>query len=719
MKRQSVSKKLDDTFRDVVRSVMPADDKGRELLEKAYAFAARAHEGQRRLSGEPFITHGIEVARILLELKLGTTTCAAGLLHDVVEDTGVTLQDVRGEFGEEIAGLVEGLTELEKLAFRSPEERQVEAARRMLISMVKDIRVIFIKLADRLHNIRTLEFLPEERQTYIARETIEIYAPLAHRLGMGKIKSELEDISFQFLEPDIFTSIRGMVSERVENGEAAFERFRQPIEQRLRQEHIDAKIASRIKHPYSVHHKMQIKHVPIDHIYDILSMRIITKSVRDCYHALEIVHRQFEPIQERFKDYIAAPKVNMYQSIHTTVIDPSGNRMEIQIRTEQMHYTAEYGIAAHWIYKERGKATATWKRWLEWISRAIDYQLELTDPAEFMQYLKADIFQNKIYVFTPAGELKQLPVGSTPIDFAYTIHSDIGDHCSAAKVNGRLVPLDYQLKSGDRVEVVTSLKAEPHEKWLSKVKTSRARAKIRNWFRAKTAESDRTAGRELLRSELRKRKLSLPKESAIRTLLKAFKRSSLDDLYAALARGKIPLADVVDRISGENEFQQQERERRQIDNLRTIVEEPGHGIRMDGMDNIMARFAKCCQPVPGDPIMGVITRGRGVSVHRTGCKNLGKINESERIVQLEWETQPDQRYLVSLIVTARDRVGLVAEISRRVRDLGTEVRSGHFKIQEGLFTLILVMGIIDIKHLNDVMVEIRTIENVISVNRNI
>ncbi len=333
MKRQSVSKKLDDTFREVIRSAMPADDTGRELLERAYAFAARAHEGQQRHSGEPFITHGIEVARVLLELSLDTATCAAGLLHDVVEDTGVTLKDVEAEFGEEIAGLVEGLTELGKLAFRSPEERQVEAARRMLISMVKDIRVIFIKLADRLHNMRTLEFLPEDRWMYIARETLEIYAPLAHRLGMGRIKSELENISFRFLEPDAFEMVRGMVRVRVANGEADFERFRKPIEQNLRQENIDAAIESRIKHLYSVWHKMQAKRVPIDHIYDILSMRIITKTVRDCYHSLEIVHRQFAPIQERFKDYIAAPKVNMYQSIHTTVLICISMRFPDESRT--------------------------------------------------------------------------------------------------------------------------------------------------------------------------------------------------------------------------------------------------------------------------------------------------------------------------------------------------------------------------------------------------
>ena len=717
MNREVVSNKHDDTFREVLGNLMTTDESERELLERAYAFAARAHEGQSRLSGEPFITHGIEVARILIELHLDATTVAAGLLHDVVEDTGVDLQKLEAEFGGEIAGLVEGLTELRKLTFLSPEERQMESARRMLVSMVNDIRVIFVKLADRLHNMRTLEFLQEERQRYIARETLEIYAPLAHRLGMGKIKSELEDISFRFLDPDTYETVGGMVRDQMANGEAAFERFRGPIETRLQQENIDAKITSRIKHLYSVWQKMRSKHVPVDHVYDILSMRIITKTVRDCYHALEIVHNRFEPIQERFKDYIAAPKANMYQSIHTTVLDSSGNRMEIQIRTEMMHYTAEYGIAAHWIYKERDKASATWRRWLDWISRAIDYQLELTDPVEFMQYLKTDIFQNKIYVFTPAGELKQLPVGSTPIDFAYIIHSDIGNHCSAAKVNGRLVPLDYLLKSGDRVEVVTSLKVEPNEKWLGKVKTSRARAKIRNWFRIKTFEKHRTVGRELLRAELRKRKLAIPKESSLRTLLKGFQKSTLDELYASIARGKVALADVIDRIAGESDLRRREREREEADGSAPIVAEPARGIRIDDMDDIMVRFAQCCHPVPGDAIVGIITRGRGVSVHRADCKNLKKITESERIVRVEWETHPEQRYLVSLIVTARDRAGLMAEISKRVKDLGSEVRSGHFKIHEDVFSFNLVMGIADIKHLNDVMTEIRNIDNVISVSR--
>ncbi len=717
MEREFASKKLDVEFRSVLRNLKGAGKDERELLERAYTFAERAHEGQRRLSGEPFLSHGLHVTRILLELGIDATTAAAGLLHDVVEDTGVTLQDVREEFGEEIGKLVEGLTELSKLSFRSPEEQQVESARRMLVSMVGDIRVIFIKLADRLHNMRTLEFLPEERRRYIARETLEIYAPLAYRLGMGKIKAELEDLAFRFLEPDTFAGLSATVHERAANGEVVFDRFRKPIEKRFREEEIEAKITSRIKHLYSIKQKMVTKQVPIDHIYDILSMRIITKTVRDCYHALEIVHRLFEPIQERFKDYIAAPKSNMYQSIHTTVLDASGGRMEIQIRTEQMHYTAEYGIASHWIYKERGKASASWERWLEWVSQAIDYQLELTDPVEFMQYLKTDIFQNKIYVFTPTGEVKQLPVGSTPIDFAYLIHTDVGNHCSAARVNGRLVPLDYQLNSGDRVEVVTSMRAEPNEKWLNKVKTSRARAKIRSWFKDRSVEKDRVAGRELLRNELKKMKLVLPKETPFRNILKDYKKNSIDELYIAVARGKIAVAEIVGAIAAENVVEQQEREQRRLDDLRTFVREPVRGVIIDGMDNIMARFARCCQPVPGDPVMGIITRGRGVSVHRTKCPNLKGIVEPERIVPVEWETHPDQRYLVSLLVSARDRTGLVAEISKRVRELGTEVRSGHFKIQEGLFSLVLVVWIADIKHLDAVISEIRGIESVISVSR--
>lgn len=717
VEKKAADKELDEAFKTVLSLTKRLDGISRDLIERAYRFASQAHEGQNRLSGDPFILHGLEVARILAELGLDPPTIAAALLHDVVEDTGVTIKKLVQEFGREVAGLVEGLTELGKLAFRSPEEKQIESARRMLVSMVKDIRVIFIKLADRLHNMRTLEYLPEERIRSIAKETIEIYAPIAHRLGAGKVKVELEDLGFRFLEPERYAEIQRLVNGVVADGGAAFEDFSAPIEKLLAEAEIEAKITSRVKHINSIWQKMVRKGVKVDDMYDILSMRIITKSVRDCYHALEIVHGLFRPIHSRFKDFIAAPKSNLYQSLHTTVMDEGGRKIEIQIRTATMNNTAEYGIAAHWRYKERGKAIAGWDRWLEWFRQALDYQLELSDPSEFMRYLRLDLFQNEIYVFTPAGELKHLPAGSTPIDFAYAIHSDVGNHCTGAKVNGRLVPLSHQLVSGDRVEIMTSPKAVPHEKWLKSVRTSRARMKIRHWLRIKTHEQEERIGRELLKAELRRKKLTFPKEERLRELLDTFGRDTIGKLFVSLARGKVFPGEIIARLYPKSGARDEREEIEQREHLREIVRRPIKGIRMEGMDNILVRFARCCQPVPGDSVIGVITRGRGVSVHRLNCSNVRSIDEPGRLVKVDWDTYPDHKYLVSLIVTARNREGLVSEINRRIRDMETEIRSGNFEIHEGELQLVLVMGISDLSHLNKVIEEIKKLDSVLNVYR--
>ncbi|UCF04422.1 MAG: bifunctional (p)ppGpp synthetase/guanosine-3',5'-bis(diphosphate) 3'-pyrophosphohydrolase [bacterium] len=717
MQKSNCDTGLEREFEEVLTSLRYPEERAGELLRGAYEFAKAAHKGQFRLSGEPFISHGLAVARILAELGLDTATIAGGILHDVVEDTGVKLGDVEHRFGKEIAGLVGGLTELGKLAFRSQEERQVESARRLLVSLVQDVRVIFIKLADRLHNMRTLQFLPPPRVESIARETLEIYAPIAHRLGIGKVKDELEDLSFRHLEPEQYRETEMLVNERVVDGEAAFEGFRAPIEKELKRNEITAKIESRVKRVYSVWNKMKRKGIPIDDVYDILSMRIITQSVRDCYHALEIVHGLFNPVQGRFKDYIAAPKSNMYQSLHTTVLNETGRRIEIQIRTESMHYTGEYGIASHWIYKERGKAAASWDKWLDWIKQALDYQLGVTDPVEFLRYLKTDLFQNEIFVFTPQGDLKQLPVGSTPIDFAYAVHSDVGNRCSGARVNGRLVSLENELRSGDRIEIITSQQATPSEKWLAIVRTSHARAKIRQWFRQVNQKREEAAGRELLRKELRRQKLPVPKEETLRALLKSFKKDSIGQLYISIGGGVIASREVARALYPETKKSVRSLDSEQLEHLREFVRRPIKGIRIDGMDNIMVRFARCCQPVPGDPIVGIITRGQGVSVHRAICGNVRRIKEKGRVVGVDWDTYPDQKILVSLVVTARDRDGLVAEISRRVRDLETEVRSGHFEIEEGDLRLVLVVEISDLGHLKRVIDEIGNIDSVVSVRR--
>jgi GTP pyrophosphokinase len=717
MQKGDCDTELEKVFEEVLASLRYPEERTEELLREAYEFARTAHEGQFRRSGDPFISHGLAVARILAELGLDAATITGGILHDVVEDTGIELEDVEHRFGKEIAGLVSGLTELGKLSFRSQEERQVESARRMLISLVGDVRVIFIKLADRLHNMRTLKYLPSPRVESIARETLEIYAPIAHRLGIGKVKDELEDLSFRHLEPERYREIEKYVHERVADGEAVYESFRGPIEKELKKHDITAKIESRTKHVYSIWNKMKRKGIPIEDIYDILSMRVITQTVRDCYHALEIVHNLFDPVQGRFKDYIAAPKSNMYQSLHTTVLSGTGRRIEIQIRTESMHYTSGYGIASHWIYKDRGKAEARWDKWLDWIKQALDYQLGVTDPVEFLRYLKTDLFQNEIFVFTPRGDLKQLPVGSTPIDFAYAVHSDVGNRCSGARVNGRLVSLEHGLKSGDRVEIITSQQATPSEKWLAVVRTSHARAKIRQWFRQVNQKREEAAGRELLRKELRRQKLPVPKEETLRALLKSFKRDSISQLYISIGGGTIAPREVARALYPETKKSMRDLDSEQLEQLREFVRRPVKGIRIDGMDNIMVRFARCCQPVPGDPIVGIITRGQGVSVHRSNCGNVKRIKERGRVVGVEWDTYPNQKILISLVVTARDRDGLVAEISRRVRDLETGVRSGHFEIKEGDLRLVLVVEISDLSHLERVIEEIGTIDSVVSVRR--
>jgi GTP pyrophosphokinase len=710
--------KLDRKFQKVLGSVKELDDQSRDLLTQAYEFSMKAHEGQMRLSGDPFITHGLEVASILAELNLDPMSVAAGILHDVVEDTGIEKADVERKFGSEIASLVEGLTELQKLSLHSPAERQVESARRMLISMVSDVRVIFIKLADRLHNMRTLQYLPAERIEKVARETLEIYAPLAHRLGMGMIKSELEDLSFKYLDPERYEEVSRLVEEQAADSECVFESFREPVEAKLRENGIKAKTTSRIKHTLSVWNKMLRKGVKIDDIFDILSVRIITESVRDCYYALEIVHSLFTPVHERFKDYIAAPKSNMYQSIHTTVMNEKGNKIEVQIRTERMNYTAEYGLAAHWIYKDKGKASAGWDRWLDWFKQTVDYQLELTDPAEFFKYLKTDLFQKEIFVFTPAGELKQLPTGSTPIDFAYAVHSAVGNRCKSARVNGRLVPLDYTLKSGDRVEILTSSRTEPSEKWLQKAKTSRARSKIRHWLRTKTHAQEETLGKELLRGEFRKRKIRFPKDESLRALLPELGKESLGRMYTDIASGRLNVADIAARISpGEREKESETGAWNGHEELREIVRRPVRGIKIEGLDNILVRFARCCQPVPGDSVVAVITRGRGASVHRVGCRNVKKITEPGRVINVEWDAFPSQRFLVSLIVTAKDSEGLISEISRRVKTLDTDVQSGKFEIHGDEVTLVLVVRISNLGHLQKVVAEIGDIENVLTVHR--
>jgi guanosine-3',5'-bis(diphosphate) 3'-pyrophosphohydrolase len=689
-----------------------------ELLDKAYRFSASAHRGQKRWSGEDAVSHGIGVARILIEAHLDSTSVACGLLHDVVEDTEVGIEDIEREFGAEVATIVDGLTKISTLTFRSTAEEQAENYRKLLLSVAKDARVVIVKLADRLHNMRTLEHLPEEKQRRIALETREIYAPLAHRFGMAGIKSELEDLAFKFLEPEEYASLAGKIAARTAEREGLIERMREPLKRELERAGIaEVEVTGRPKNLWSVYKKIVRRDLPYEEIYDLMATRVLVNSVPDCYHALGVIHSRWTPLQERIKDYIAQPKSNGYQSLHTTVFGPTGQLYEIQIRTREMHHTAEYGIAAHWLYKE-GRSRDDLDRHLTWFRQLVDYQQEAMTPDEFIEFLRIDLYQDEIFVFTPQGDVKQLPKGATPIDFAFAVHTEVGLHCQGAKINGRIAPLHRALKNGDAVEILTSPGAKPSRDWLAHVRTGRARQKLRQWVKQEEHDSSVALAEEILERELRRRRLAKPDAAAFQRAAETLSLPDQAYVQAALGRGDLSVSQVLKALFPD--LEEEPAPPPKAGTLGRLVQRirVGKGIRIQGVDGLMVRYSQCCQPVPGDPVTGYVTRGRGISIHRKDCPNLLALdNEPERRADLDWREIEGEVFAVRLDVQGEDRRGLYADVCAAISQAATNIKSCELTSGEGGVTGQVIVEVENLSHLTKVMKAIRRIKGITDVRR--
>lgn len=685
------------------------------IINKASHFARQAHKNQLRLSGDPYFSHALEVGVILSEMEMDQVTIAAGLLHDVVEDTGVTLSEVEDEFSPEIAQLVDGVTKISELHFSSMEEKQAENFRKMIFSMVRDIRVIMIKFADRLHNMRTIDYLPKVKQKRIARETREIYAPLAHRLGIARIKWELEDLSFKVLNPKDYEEISKNINEKRRERESYIQRMSRPIKRELKKANIQAEISGRPKHLYSIYKKMERRDKPFEEIYDLFAIRILAKKVDECYFALGIVHTLYTPIHDRFKDYIATPKSNMYQSIHTTVIGPEGKMVEIQIRTLEMHKTAEEGIAAHWRYKEGKFKEDDFDKHLKWLRQVLDWQREVRDPKEFMEDLKISLFQEEIFVFTPKGDLFKLPRNSTPIDFAFAVHTDVGLHCIGAKVNGRIVSLNSVLNSGDSIEVLTSPKQSPNPDWIKFVKTSKARGRIKKWIKDSLFEESIKLGTELLDRNLKGHSTKVSNED-LTDVAQSMGYQDLEQLKVALGRGQASVQEVMRKL-----FPPEEQESRGDPLLKDFVSDKKKSvevIRVQGLDNLLITFAKCCQPVPGDQILGFITKGRGIVIHRSDCPNLlGLIEDPERKIEVEWDVEKDRHFYVKLHLVGEDRRRFLQDVSEAIASSDTNVVSMNMKTEDSLVHGKFIVEVRNLQHLTRVINKIDKVKGVIRIER--
>lgn len=694
-----------------------------ERLEKAYYFAEKAHHGQKRKSGEPYIIHPVAVAEILTDLRMDVTTLIAALLHDVVEDTGVTLEEVEAEFGEVVRQLVDGVTKLRKrMKFKSNEEQQAENHRKMFVAMAQDVRVILIKLADRLHNMRTLKFMPEHKQRQKSRETLEIFAPLAHRLGISKIKWELEDISLRYLNPNQYYRIANLMKKKRAEREKHLEEIIHTIRQQLTQTGINVvDISGRPKHIYSIYKKMVTQNKEFNEIYDLLAVRVIVDTVRDCYGVLGVIHTMWKPMPGRFKDYIAMPKANMYQSLHTTVIGPKGEPLEVQIRTMEMHRTAEYGIAAHWAYKEGTTVeNGKFEEKLKWFREMMELQHEAKNAQEFVEGLKMDWFSDSVFVFTPKGDVIELPLGSVPLDFAYRIHTEIGNTCIGAKVNGKIVPLDYKLKTGDIVEILTSKHSYgPSQDWLKLVKSSHARNKIRNWFKKQRREESIAKGREMIEALLKKHDFKsdeIMTSERISDVASKLNFNDVDDLLAAVGYGGISTAQVVNRLTDGLK----EEKPIVIPDGTKLPRRPrksDQGVRVKGADNLLIRLSRCCNPVPGDDIAGYVTQGRGVTVHRADCPNLLSVPD-ERRIDVEWDNDTTQHYQVDIEVSGFDRRGLLNEVLQAVNDTKTNLSAVSARgDRRGIASIHIRIGIQNINHLQSVVERVKRVRDIYSVRR--
>jgi GTP pyrophosphokinase len=694
-----------------------------DRIKDAFALAQQAHAGQRRASGEDFVTHVVEVATIVAQLRLDTDSIVAALIHDTVEDTSITLDDLRERFGPAVALIVDGVTKIGRVKFRSHTEQQVENYRKLLLSVARDARVILVKLADRVHNMRTLQHLPSSKRQRIALETREIYAPLAHRLGMAAIRWELEDLAFAFLEPEEYEALAKKVRQRRKERERQIVELQRPLEESLEEAEIPAEVYGRPKHLWSIYRKMVHRGVPYEEIYDLSAMRVLTDSVQHCYAALGIIHSKWTPVQERFHDFIATPKSNMYRSLHTTVIGPGGRRYEIQIRTHEMHRTSEYGIAAHWRYKEGQVETNPdvapdeVDEALIWFRQVLEWQQDTREPEEFMEFLRMDLFQGEIFVFTPKGEVRQLPMGATPIDFAYSVHTEVGNHCAGARVNGRIAPLSRELKNGDTVEIITDARQRPNRDWLAFVKTSRARGRIRRWIRTEEFASALKLGRDFFERELKRAKREKPANEQMAQASKSLGFPDFDSVLAGLGRGEVgPTAVIKALYPNEDPETVVRRSTTALERIAERIRRSNRGVRIQGVDNLMVRYSQCCQPVPGDSVIGYVTSGRGVSIHRTDCPNILNLAE-ERRVEIEWMAEEGDRFFVKLFMEGTDRRGLLSDVAKAITDTGTDIQHADMRsVEQGMLGQFSV-EVQDLSHLNRVVKAIRRVKGVLNVER--
>lgn len=685
-----------------------------EFLKKVHRFSTEAHGMQRRIEGSPYIEHPLFVASLLADMKMDVTTIAAGLLHDTVEDTPITVKDIKDNFGKEIAFLVESVTKISRMEFKTKEEAQAENFRKMLLAMSEDIRVILIKFADRLHNMRTIQHLPENKRQRIANETLEIYAPIANRLGIGWIRTELEDLSFKALMPELYEDLVKKVAKRKEDQEEYLKSVTEIIKAKLKEEGIPGEVSWRIKHYYGIYQKMLKQEIPFEQVHDVLGLRIITDSKANCYAILGLIHSLWTPVPGRFKDYIGMPKSNMYQSLHTTVIGPKGERVEFQIRTKEMHMISEHGVASHWRYKEKGKIDEKSNRYISLLREIIQTQKDLSDAKDFLEAVKGEVIPEVIYVFTPMGQIKEMPVGSTPVDFAYSVHTEVGNKCIGAKVNGRIVTLRHILKNGDTVEIITSPAQHPSRDWLKYVVTQRAKSKIKQWIKAEERKQSIELGIKLLEQELRRHDLgpSVLKSEEMQKVLKYFNIASVEDLHAFIGHGKISAHQIVNRLLPEKIVEETVPQK-------VIKPKEQKGITIKGVDNVLYHTAKCCFPVPGDGLVGFVTRGRGVTIHRKDCPNLDNLAvDDARLVEVTWKTEGETTTPVKLLLETVDRPGILASLSAlissvnvnisNIKAVSTEDKKAHISV---------VLEIKDKAQLVNLINKIMQLEGVLKVKR--
>jgi GTP pyrophosphokinase len=692
-----------------------------DLVDRAYIFSAKVHDGQTRLSGEPYLSHPLEVAGILADMKLDVVSVAAGLLHDVIEDTHAEAEEIGEIFGPEVVHIVSGVTKLSTLSFTSSQAREAESIRKMLLAMANDIRVILIKLADRMHNMRTLQYhTSENKQHKIAKETLDIYAPLASRLGIYWIKTELENIAFMYLMPEKYARIKGLVDKDRQERENYIDTVKDFIQKKMDESNLPCDVLGRYKHHYSIYQKMLKQNLSFEEVYDIIAFRIILNTIPQCYEALGLVHALWKPIPQKFKDYIGMPKPNMYQSLHTTVIGPYGERIEIQIRTKEMNQVANSGIAAHWSYKEGKTADREVAETFAWVQQLVENQAYIKDPDEFLENVRIDLFPDDVYVFTPQGDIKSLPKGATPVDFAYMIHSEVGNACVGSKVNGRMVPLKYQLQTGDSVEIITQKGHTPSKDWLGFVKTVKARQRIRQWIKTQEKERSLLLGREMCEKAFRKYRLhfnSLIKSEKMKEVVESFGFKAVDDLIIAVGYGKITPLQVVRKLTPKSEAEVEHPSLLKKMIGRVGKKKIGSGVIVKGVEDILVHFGKCCQPVPGDTIIGYITRGFGVTVHRSGCANVIKTNP-ERLIEVQWDLDTAESFPAKIMIRSMDRVGLLADLAASISKCGANIINANTSTNDDkLVASYFTVTVSDTDQFDEVIASLKKVKQVHQVQR--